>query len=148
MMSGEPVMQGDGGPSSPPAPNRAALAALWLYRRSLSPFLYALGVRCRHEPSCSSYAAEAFARHRFARAFWLSVSRLSRCHPFGSHGFDPVPGDDPRPGWRFWRLGDWRWTERGGAGSEGAGQSVATDDLTNDREKPPSSPSSTTTTSA
>ena len=94
--------------------NMLAAGALWLYRRSLSPFFYALGVRCRHEPSCSAYAAEAFSRHRFARAFWLTVSRLSRCHPFGSHGFDPVPDSDPRPGWRFWRLGDWAWTERGG----------------------------------
>ena len=118
--------------------NKAALGALWLYRRSLSPFLYALGVRCRHEPSCSAYAMEAFRKHRFARAFWLTASRLSRCHPCGSHGFDPVPGDDPRPGWRFWRLGDWAWTERG------FDQSA----LEKDSEKPPSSPSSTSTTSA
>ena len=118
--------------------NRLALGALWLYRRSLSPFLYALGVRCRHEPSCSAYAIEAFRSRRFARAFWLTVSRLSRCHPFGSHGFDPVPDGDPRPGWRFWRLGDWAWTERG------VNQSA----LENESEKPPSSPSSTSTTSA
>ncbi|PQA88453.1 membrane protein insertion efficiency factor YidD [Hyphococcus luteus] len=93
---------------------RAALGAIWLYRRSLSPFLYALGVRCRHAPSCSQYAAEAFRKHRFGRAFWLSLSRFSRCHPFGSHGFDPVPDDAPQVGWRFWRLGDWAWTERMG----------------------------------
>ncbi len=93
---------------------RAALGAIWVYRRSLSPFLYALGVRCRHEPSCSQYAAEAFRKHRFARAFWLSLSRFSRCHPFGSHGFDPVPEDVPQAGWRFWKLGDWAWTEREG----------------------------------
>lgn len=93
---------------------KSALAAIWLYRRSLSPVLYALGVRCRHMPSCSEYAAEAFSRHRFNRAFWLSLSRFCRCHPFGSHGFDPVPGDAPDVGWRFWRLGDWAWTERDG----------------------------------
>ena len=102
------------GPSSG-APGRIALGAIWLYRRTLSPFLYALGVRCRHAPSCSQYAAEAFRKHRFARAFWLSVSRVSRCHPFGSHGFDPVPDDAPQVGWKFWKLGDWAWTERGGS---------------------------------
>ncbi|WDI32580.1 membrane protein insertion efficiency factor YidD [Hyphococcus flavus] len=93
---------------------RAVMGAIWLYRRSLSPMLYALGVRCRHTPSCSQYAAEAFASHRFKRAFWLSVSRFLRCHPFGSHGFDPVPKDQPDVGWKFWKLGDWAWTERNG----------------------------------
>ena len=93
---------------------RAALGALWLYKRTLSPVFYLLGARCRHEPSCSEYAAEAFRRHRLGRAFWLTVSRLSRCHPFGSHGFDPPPETAPDVGWRFWRLGDWAWTERDG----------------------------------
>ncbi len=93
---------------------RAALGAIWLYRRSLSPFFYALGVRCRHEPSCSQYAAEAFRTHHAGRAFWLALSRVLRCHPFGSHGFDPVPEDAPQVGWKFWKLGDWAWTERNG----------------------------------
>lgn len=110
----ENAAPGDRSPSPDISPvNRLAIGALWLYRRSLSPFLYALGVRCRHEPSCSAYAIDAFRRHRFGRAFWLTLSRLSRCHPLGSHGFDPVPQDAPSVGWRFWRLGDWAWTERG-----------------------------------
>lgn len=95
-------------------PGRLAFGAIWLYRRSLSPLLYALGVRCRHAPSCSEYAAAVFRKHRFWRAFWLSLSRVSRCHPFGSHGFDPAPEETPDVGWRFWRLGDWTWKERGG----------------------------------
>ena len=93
---------------------KAALGLIWVYRRTLSPALYLIGVRCRHSPSCSQYAAEAFSKHRIPRAFWLSVSRLCRCHPFGSHGFDPVPDDVPTVGWQFWRLGDWAWTERNG----------------------------------
>ena len=95
-------------------PGRAALAAIWLYQRSLSPVFYLIGVRCRHAPTCSHYGAEAFRIHRFWRAFWLTLSRVLRCHPFGSHGFDPVPDDAPQVGWRFWKLGDWAWTERGG----------------------------------
>lgn len=92
----------------------AALGALWVYKRSLSPLFYALGARCRHQPSCSDYAAQAFARHGAMRGFWLTLSRVFRCHPFGSHGYDPAPERLPDHGWRVWRYGDWAWTERGG----------------------------------
>lgn len=91
----------------------AARGALWLYKRTLSPVFYFFGARCRHAPTCSEYAADAFSKHKPGRAFWLSISRVSRCHPWGSSGFDPVPEATPRVGWRVWRLGDWAWTERG-----------------------------------
>lgn len=53
---------------------------------------------CRFQPSCSSYALEAVEVHGAARGGWLAVRRLARCHPFGSHGWDPVPlPDPPRP---------------------------------------------------
>lgn len=96
----------------------AALGAVWLYKRTLSPVFYLFGARCRHQPSCSDYAAEAFRRHDPHRAFWLSLSRISRCHPWGSHGFDPVPDEPRQVGWRIWRLGDWAWTERGARASQ------------------------------
>jgi len=92
----------------------AALGLLKTYKAVLSPVFYFLGARCRHEPTCSEYAADAFRKHGPGRAFWLTLSRLLRCHPLGSHGFDPVPEETPVVGWRFWRLGDWRWTPRGG----------------------------------
>ncbi|MGE0408152.1 MAG: membrane protein insertion efficiency factor YidD [Amphiplicatus sp.] len=91
---------------------QTALGALWLYKRTLSPVFYFLGARCRHAPCCSDYAEEAFRRHGAARGFWLALSRLARCHPFGSHGFDPVPAALPDRGWRVWRYGDWAWRER------------------------------------
>jgi uncharacterized protein len=46
---------------------------------------------CRYLPSCSSYAIEAIETHGAVRGGWLAVRRLGRCHPFGGHGFDPVP---------------------------------------------------------
>ena len=50
---------------------------------------------CRFEPSCSSYAAEALATHGAGRGGWLAVKRVCRCHPWGGHGWDPVPALDP-----------------------------------------------------
>ena len=46
---------------------------------------------CRFIPSCSEYAREAVTTHGAIRGTWLATRRLSRCHPLGGRGFDPVP---------------------------------------------------------
>ncbi len=46
---------------------------------------------CRFVPSCSAYAAEALEVHGAGRGSWLAVRRICRCHPWGGHGWDPVP---------------------------------------------------------
>ena len=38
------------------------LALLMLYKFLISPILQAVGVRCRHEPSCSTYSTDAIRR--------------------------------------------------------------------------------------
>lgn len=58
------------------------------YQVVLSPFV---GGACRFLPSCSAYAVEAIATHGAWRGSILAARRLSRCHPFGRAGFDPVP---------------------------------------------------------
>ncbi len=82
------------------------LTPIYIYRYSLSSFM---GRHCRHEPSCSLYAIEAIKLNGAWRGLWLTVSRLWRCGPYGSHGFDPVP--DIRavshPLWAAWRYGVW-----------------------------------------
>jgi putative membrane protein insertion efficiency factor len=68
------------------------LAGLGLWRDALSPALSAIVLSgCRHVPSCSRYAIEAVERHGVRRGLLLAAGRLSRCHPLGTHGFDPVP---------------------------------------------------------
>lgn len=73
----------------PGAPARfLALSLIRFYQLLLSPFFRG---SCRFTPSCSDYAREAIERHGVIRGLSLSVRRLSRCHPLGAHGVDPVP---------------------------------------------------------
>jgi len=81
------------------------LAIIAAYRLTLSAII---GRRCRYLPTCSDYAAEAISRHGAWCGFWLAASRVSRCHPWGGEGFDPVPDALPDVGWRAWRVGRWR----------------------------------------
>jgi len=58
------------------------------YQLLLSPFA---GGACRFHPTCSEYALQAVQEHGLIRGVRLSLRRVARCHPLGSHGFDPVP---------------------------------------------------------
>jgi putative membrane protein insertion efficiency factor len=51
---------------------------------------------CRFIPSCSAYGLEALDTHGAVRGSWLTLRRLGRCHPWGGHGYDPVPEAGPR----------------------------------------------------
>ncbi len=74
------------------APRYAAIVMIAVYRAFVSPLLLSLfGRACRFEPSCSAYASEALRRHGLLRGGALAARRVSRCHPMGGHGFDPVP---------------------------------------------------------
>ncbi|MBT09622.1 MAG: membrane protein insertion efficiency factor YidD [Gammaproteobacteria bacterium] len=58
------------------------------YQYSLSFFI---GRQCRFYPSCSSYAYEAIENHGSFKGLFLSLKRVTRCHPFCDGGYDPVP---------------------------------------------------------
>jgi uncharacterized protein len=64
------------------------IAFVRLYQILLSPLL---GRNCRHYPTCSSYTIEAISVHGPLKGGWLGIKRISRCHPWGTSGFDPVP---------------------------------------------------------
>lgn len=59
-----------------------------LYKLVLSPFF---GNACRFSPSCSDYARESVERYGWLRGGWLSLKRITRCHPANPGGIDPVP---------------------------------------------------------
>lgn len=64
------------------------LGLIWLYQKSLSPFM---AVNCRFEPTCSAYAEEALSEYGGFKGGWLALRRIARCHPWGGTGYDPVP---------------------------------------------------------
>ncbi|MHA1540682.1 MAG: membrane protein insertion efficiency factor YidD [Alphaproteobacteria bacterium] len=59
-----------------------------LYQILLSPIL---GRSCRFNPSCSAYTIEAIEKHGVINGGWLAIKRISKCHPYGKSGYDPVP---------------------------------------------------------
>lgn len=46
---------------------------------------------CRFEPSCSTYALQAFKKWGPFKGLVLTAWRLLRCNPWGGSGYDPVP---------------------------------------------------------
>ena len=75
---------------SVPWTSRIGVAVVRAYQLLLSPFA---GGACRFDPSCSAYAIKAIELHGLLAGGRLAARRVMKCHPFGAHGFDPVPGD-------------------------------------------------------
>ncbi len=75
-------------------PSRAArlaracvCAPIVVYQRVISP---GLPRRCRYEPTCSRYAAQAIGEYGILRGLVLAAWRLLRCNPWSRGGYDPV----------------------------------------------------------
>ncbi|WLD23031.1 membrane protein insertion efficiency factor YidD [Flavobacterium dauae] len=58
------------------------------YQVCISPFTPA---SCRFSPTCSHYTLEALKKHGLIKGSWLGIKRISKCHPWGKSGYDPVP---------------------------------------------------------
>jgi uncharacterized protein len=88
-------------------PRQCGRGLVKLYRYTLSPLV---GFHCRHLPTCSQYADEALARFGLWAGGWMTLARLLRCHPWGTHGLDYVPTALPEQArWYLpWRYGRWR----------------------------------------
>ncbi|CDQ39901.1 MULTISPECIES: membrane protein insertion efficiency factor YidD [Virgibacillus] len=58
------------------------------YRSAISPFK---PPTCRFYPTCSEYGLEAYRRFGFFKGSYLTIIRISKCHPFHRGGVDYVP---------------------------------------------------------
>ncbi|MCU0449046.1 MAG: membrane protein insertion efficiency factor YidD [Bernardetiaceae bacterium] len=58
------------------------------YQAAIGPLLPGA---CRYTPTCSQYMVQAVTKHGPWRGTWLGLRRIARCHPWGGHGYDPVP---------------------------------------------------------
>lgn len=66
-------------------------AVIRFYQSAVSPWTPA---SCRFTPTCSEYARQAILTRGAGSGSWLALRRILRCHPWGGHGYDPVPGWD------------------------------------------------------
>jgi uncharacterized protein len=64
------------------------IALIKLYQLVVSPWL---GNKCRYTPSCSQYGIVALKKYGPIKGLWLTIKRIAHCHPWGGHGYDPVP---------------------------------------------------------
>ncbi len=64
------------------------LGMIGVYQKMISPFTPS---SCRFQPTCSNYAKTAIERFGPWKGGWLAIKRISKCHPLGSYGYDPVP---------------------------------------------------------
>ena len=62
-----------------------------VYQYTISPLL---GSNCRYLSTCSAYTVQAIQEWGPIKGTWLGIKRISRCHPWGGEGYDPVPKKD------------------------------------------------------
>jgi putative membrane protein insertion efficiency factor len=67
---------------------KIAIIFVKFYQAAISPLL---PNSCRYTPTCSQYAIEAINKCGVIKGSWMGLKRILRCHPWGGHGYDPVP---------------------------------------------------------
>ena len=64
------------------------IVPILIYQYVISPLFPG---SCRFTPTCSNYSKEAIIKHGILKGTVLSIKRISKCHPWGASGYDPVP---------------------------------------------------------
>ncbi len=65
----------------------ACIGLVRFYQKFISPLK---GPTCRFYPTCSQYSIQAFKKYGFLKGLWLTLRRVSKCHPFHPGGYDPL----------------------------------------------------------
>tara|TARA_B100001063_G_scaffold111059_1_gene103655 strand:+ start:3143 stop:3364 length:222 start_codon:yes stop_codon:yes gene_type:complete len=58
------------------------------YQIFISPLL---PPKCRFHPTCSHYSKEVLIKYGLLKGGWMAIIRISKCHPWGGSGADPIP---------------------------------------------------------
>ena len=64
------------------------IVCIKIYQSSISPII---GQNCRYLPTCSEYAVGCLKEFGVIKGTLLSFKRIFKCHPWGDHGYDPIP---------------------------------------------------------
>ncbi len=67
---------------------QSLIVCIKMYQLLISPII---GHNCRYLPTCSEYTAGCLKEFGIIKGTFLSLKRISRCHPWGNHGYDPIP---------------------------------------------------------
>ena len=67
---------------------KLTISIINIYQIAISPYFKGY---CRHNPSCSEYTKNSIIKHGAFRGILLGIKRLTRCLPFGTSGYDPIP---------------------------------------------------------
>ncbi len=70
-------------------PRWPILLLIKLYQKTISPTIPS--DTCRFYPTCSHYSYQAIYKYGALKGTWMSLSRVFRCNPYNSGGYDPVP---------------------------------------------------------
>ncbi len=68
--------------------SKCLILIIRFYQIFISPLT---GNNCRYHPTCSAYFIKSLQIHGLIKGFVLGVKRISKCHPWGGKGYDPVP---------------------------------------------------------
>lgn len=63
----------------------------WFFRSPILKVMFLSDAACRFSPTCAQYCYQAISRYGIIRGSWLGLKRITRCHPWGRGGYDPLP---------------------------------------------------------
>lgn len=67
---------------------RVCISLVKFYQKAISPLT---PPSCRFFPSCSEYSVQSYQRFGVIKGTYLTIKRISKCHPFHPGGVDLVP---------------------------------------------------------